>query len=140
MAYFNTIQLGFETRMEQYFYEKNCGLKVWEHDIMELWSEFDISGCEPSDLAKIFEKVSDDWCENEAAYENSIEAKFLEVGKADGILEIMDDEGYFLDGIYEEYAQEVADRFYEGNIDELEEECELTNCFRPEEVCYEFDA
>lgn len=51
---FNTILINFDSEKEQKNAEMILPLSVWEHDTEELWTEFDISGCDPDDLSRYF--------------------------------------------------------------------------------------
>ena len=60
-----------------------------------------------------------------------------------GNKKVFDKEGYFIDDTYEKYAQKVADKFFNGNIDELDKICEEEHCFKEslkEDYNYDEDA
>ena len=64
-----------------------------------------------------------------------IEDKFIEYMKSQGIENpvVFDEEGFFVDGVYEKYAQGVADTYLDGNIDWLDGLCNEERCFRENE-------
>ena len=64
-----------------------------------------------------------------------IEDKFIEYMKSKGIKnpKVFDKDGFFIDGVYEKYAQGVADTYLEGDIDWLDGLCNEEKCFRDED-------
>lgn len=88
-------------------------------DIRHIWDEF-VKNCGNSALIAKFKK------QYNIAEFTTIEDAFAEVS---GKEKVFDDEGHFIDGIYDDYAQEVADKFFDGDIDELDEICTEEDCF-----------
>lgn len=64
-----------------------------------------------------------------------IEDKFIEYMKSKGIKnpKVFNKDGFFIDGVYEKYAQGVADTYLDGNIDWLDGLCNEEKCFRDED-------
>lgn len=60
------ITVKFDSPEEQKFVEENIDLGVYdrfEDPDYTCWTEFDISGCEPYDIYKMFEEVQDKYNE-----------------------------------------------------------------------------
>ena len=64
-----------------------------------------------------------------------IEDKFIEYMKSKGVKnpKVFDKDGFFIDGVYEKYAQGVADTYLDGNIDWLDGLCNEERCFRDDD-------
>lgn len=63
-----------------------------------------------------------------------IQEEFITIEDAfkffNGNEKVFDKDGYFIGNTYEKYAQKVADKFFNGNIDKLDKVCSEEHCFK----------